>query len=387
MISSQLLDFCYTDRQREVISAYIKYGSVCKAAKELKVSGPTVVESVKRVKRAAALKGWSPEHDMTHATSPVHVAKGTSTLYNEDGKPILQWVKTSLQHDAAMQVMREAMEELKADIKPAKPVKLTNKRQLDELLTLYPLTDIHFGMRAWAEETGANWDLEIAEQTVLAAVSHLIASSPDSATGFFLQLGDALHYDGMLPVTPTNNHVLDADSRLQKVVRTVIRVFRTTISMLLAKHEKVIMLHAQGNHDLSSSVWLQEVFAALYENEPRIEVIVSPNPYYARVHGEILLGAHHGHKRSKPNDLIAVFNDQFRHLAGDTKRTYIHTGHLHSDMLDGFGSTRVERHETIAAPDAHATHGGWRSTRSMKAITYSRQAEVSRTLFYPWMSE
>lgn len=387
MISSQLLDFCYTDRQREVISAYIEHGSANKAAKQLKIARETVTASINRVKRAAALKGWSPEHDMTHATSPVHVAKGTSTLYNEDGKPILQWVKTSLQHDAAMQVMREAMEELKADIKPAKPVKLVNKRQLDELLTLYPLTDIHFGMRAWAEETGANWDLEIAEQTVLAAVSHLIASSPDSATGFFLQLGDALHYDGMLPVTPTNNHVLDADSRLQKVVRTVIRVFRTTISMLLAKHEKVIVLHAQGNHDLSSSVWLQEVFAALYENEPRIEVIVSPNPYYAHVHGEILLGAHHGHKRSKPSDLIAIFNDQFRHLAGGTKRTYIHTGHLHSDMLDGFGSTRVERHETLASMDAHAAHGGWRSTRSMKAITYSHQAEVSRTLFYPWMSE
>lgn len=383
-IDQRLADFATSDRQREMVQAVADTGSIGKAAKKLGVDRTTVRNMLRRIERRAATRGWSPSHDMTHTTSPVHIAKGTSTLYDDTGKPVLQWVKTSINHEALLEVMREAVEELKRDIRPAKPVALSSKSLDAELLSLYPLTDIHFGMRAWGEETGENWDLAIAERTVLAAFSHLIASSPNSETGFFLQLGDALHWDGTMPVTPTSNHVLDADQRLPKVVRAIIRVFRQCVAMLLRKHKKVVVLHAQGNHDLSSSVWLQEWFSVLYENEPRVQVIVSPNPYYAYTHGEILIGAHHGHKRHKPSDLISIFNDQFRELSGKTKRTYIHTGHLHSDLETG-GTVRVERHETLAARDAHAAHGGWLSTRSMKCITYNRQAEIGRVMFYPWM--
>lgn len=382
-VDSRLLDFAISDRQREAVIALDRCGSATKAAKHLGVNHASFRNLITRAKRHAALHGWSPEHDMVHPTGPVHVAKGTSTLYNEEGQPIMQWVKTSLKHDQMLEIMREVAEELKADLRPAKPIKLANKTQLADLLNLYPLTDIHFGMRSWAEETGANWDLEIAEKTVIDAFGHLIASSPNAATGFFLQLGDALHSDGLLPITPASGHVLDADGRFPKVVRTVIRVFRQCVNMLLAKHEKVIVLHAQGNHDPASSVWLQEWFSVLYENEPRVEIIVSPNPYYAYVHGQVMIGAHHGHKRSNPADLVRVFNDQFRHLLGSTKRTYIHTGHLHSDKEAGTKSTRVERHETLAAADAYAAHGGWSSDRSMKVITYNRQAEKARSTFHP----
>lgn len=379
----KLLDFAVSDRQRQAIKLRVSGLTARKAASQMGISEPSFHLLIKRAKYQAAIHGWSPENDMVHPTGPVHVAKGTSTLYNEDGKPVMQWVKTSLNHERMLETMREVIEELKTDIKPLKPTKLSNRTQIEDLLNLHILTDAHFGMRSWAEETGANWDLEIAEQTTIEAFGHLVASSPDAKTGFFLQLGDALHSDGLSPVTPSSGHVLDADGRFPKVVRTVIRVFRQCIHMLLSKHEKVIVLHAQGNHDLASAVWLQEWFSVLYENEPRIEIIVSPNPYYAFVHGEILLGAHHGHKRKKLPDLIHVFQNQFRHLLGQTQRTFIHTGHLHSDDLCVEGSTRVERHETLAARDAYAAHGGWPGQRSMKVITYNQQAEVCRNIFYP----
>jgi hypothetical protein len=382
-LTDGLLQFANSERQREAIKALDQHGSATKGAKALGITRASFQNLIIRAKRQAALHGWSPEHDMVHPTSPVHVAKGTSTLYDEDGKPIMQWVKTSLKHDQMLEVMREAAEEMKADIKPVKPIKPPTKPQLAELLNLYILTDAHFGMRSWAEETDANWDLEIAEKTVLEAFSHLIHSSPNSETGFLLQLGDALHSDGLLAITPTSHHVLDADGRFPKVVRTIIRVMRQCTNMLLAKHDKVVLLHAQGNHDPASSVWLQEWFSVLYENEPRIQVIVSPKPYYAYKHGDVLLGAHHGHKRSKLSDLVRLFVDEFRGLHGQTKRTYIHAGHFHSDDLFADGSTRAERHETLAARDAYATHGGYRAGRSMKCITYNHQAEIGRSFYYP----
>jgi len=46
----------------------------------------------------------------------------------------------------------------------------------------------------------------------------------------------------------------------------------------------------------------------------------------------------------------------------------------------------VERHETLAAPDAYAAGGGWLSGRSAKVITYSKQfGEVGRSTLRPEM--
>ena len=38
---------------------------------------------------------------------------------------------------------------------------------------------------------------------------------------------------------------------------------------------------------------------------------------------------------------------------------------------------KVERHETLAAPDAYAANGGWLSGRSAKVITYHALSERS----------
>ena len=49
--------------------------------------------------------------------------------------------------------------------------------------------------------------------------------------------------------------------------------------MLLQKHERVVLIMAEGNHDMASSAWLREVFSTFYESEPRITVDTSPYPY------------------------------------------------------------------------------------------------------------
>lgn len=46
----------------------------------------------------------------------------------------------------------------------------------------------------------------------------------------------------------------------------------------------------------------------------------------------------------------------------------------------------VERHRTLAAPDAYASKGGWVSGRDAKVITYSKRfGEVSRITINPEM--
>ena len=330
------------------------------------------------VRRAKlARKGWSPEHDMTKSVPDGFHLKGTSTLYDEDGKPKLQWVKTSIDHERQRELMQEAVKALSLNIKPEKAL-AAPQITLAHLLNCYVITDYHLGMNAWGEETGADWDMRIAEDLLVAWFSAAIAQSPDARVGVFAQLGDFLHWDGIQAVTPTSGHVLDADTRFQKLVRVAISVIRRVTSMLLQKHEKVILLMAEGNHDLASSMWLRELFAVLYADEPRIEVITRPDPYYCVEHGLTSLFFHHSHKK-RMDGLETVFISKFREVFGRTKFSYAHTGHLHHNVTRETNTMQIEQHRTLAAPDSHASRGGWMSGREAKCITYhAEHGEVGR---------
>jgi hypothetical protein len=72
-------------------------------------------------------------------------------------------------------------------------------RGSQELCTVYTLTDCHVGALAWHREGGADWDLQIAEDTLIGCFRHMIESSPASDMAVVNQLGDFLHFDGWKP--------------------------------------------------------------------------------------------------------------------------------------------------------------------------------------------
>jgi len=369
----------YAVTQENAIAAdeYERTRSIKAVAIKLGINYSAAKKRIARIKKRAALHGYSPEFGLPGHLSPVERLKGRSILQDvRTGETVLQWTKSSVSIEQQVEVLREVTNELKTSIKPLRPSKLERKKTLD-LLNLYILTDAHFGMKAWSEETGADWDLEIAERTVLDAVQHLVSVSPAASTAFLAQLGDCLHFDGILPVTPTSGHVLDADSRFVKVVRTVVRVLRRIITLLLESHKQVVVLMAAGNHDPASSVWLQELFIELFRNDKRLKMISSPLPYYVYQHQNVMLGFHHGHK-AKINSIANTFLGEFREIYGKTGQTYIHTGHFHSWSGKEFSGSIVEQHPTLASRDAYSAHGGWHSQRRMSVITYDSVAEISR---------
>ena len=75
-----------------------------------------------------------------------------------------------------------------------------------DLLTLITMTDSHVGMLAWDKETGEDWDLGIAERCLTQTFCQMIDAAPASAIGILNQLGDFLHFDSLVPITPTSKH-------------------------------------------------------------------------------------------------------------------------------------------------------------------------------------
>jgi hypothetical protein len=365
------------DRQKEIIQAINEYGGIRPAARALQLHHTTVADSIRIVRRKAAISGFAPENDMSRVVPEPFIVRGISTYYNAEGKASGQWVKSRIEDTKLQEMMRQSIDAMKEEIPrlaalPAPP--LSN----DNLLNCYVITDYHLGMLSWDEETGENWDVAIAEKLVVKWMEQAIAQSPNADTAVFAQLSDFLHFDGMDAVTPASKHLLDVDTRFAKLVRSAIRVLRTIIDMLLAKHQKLHIIMADANHDPVSQIWLREWFSVLYENEPRVTVDKSPNPYNAYEFGNVALFFHHGHKRKVAN-VSEVFAGQFREMFGRTKYAYAHMGHMHHLDIKENNLMIVEQHRTLAPGDAYSARGGWLSGRDAKVISYDRRyGEVSR---------
>lgn len=319
------------------------------------------------------------------AVPPTHLMGKVTYQVSGDGKVERSWPRVSPDdnlREAAMRAMVDALSESLPREEPALPIL---RHGNDDLANQFTITDLHMGMLSWGEETGADWDMKIAEKILFDWFAAAIRQSSDAKLAIMAQLGDLLHYDSHESVTPAHKHVLDSDSRYQKMVRVIIRAKRRLTRMLLETHEHLHMIEADANHDPAGGAWLREMLAAFYENEPRVTVDTSPSTYYAYEHGLTSLFYHHGH-RKKIKQVDAVFAGKFREIYGRTKFAYGHTGHLHSDELISTNLMKVERHETLAAPDAYAANGGWLSGRSAKVITYSKRfGEVGRITLTPEM--
>lgn len=362
------------------------HGGLRPAARALGLNDRTLSKAIKALRRKAEIRGYAPESDFIRPVPEMFVAKGVSTYYNKDGKLTGQWVKANIDGEKRMQALQDAVAALCETVPRLTPVP-TPEIAAEALATVYTLTDSHVGMLSWHRESGEDWDLDIAERVLTGCFQAMIDASPAASTGIVNQLGDFLHSDGLLPVTPTSGHVLDQDGRFSKVVEVAVRVLRSVVTMALAKHQKVVVLMAEGNHDMASSVWLRILFKAMFENEPRVEVIDSPLPYYCIQHGKTMLAFHHGHLK-KNDQLPILFAAQFPKIWGDTTKRYCHTGHRHHIEEKEHSGIAVIQHPTLAARDAYAARGGWVAERQVTSITYhSEFGQVARNTVTPEMIE
>src|SRR5271166_3000518 len=370
---------------QQIVDALAAHGAQRAAARALGLDYTTFRNRLEVARR----KGFEPQCQALivgdkAAPGPGMALRGTSTLYGEDGTPKLQWVKTDKDAEKLFALQKAALAAMCAEIKPIAKI-AAPKRNIADLLTLITLTDCHVGALAWDKETGEDWDLNIAEECLVGTFARMIDAAPASAGGIINQLGDFLHIDSLTPTTPTSHHILDADSRYQKMVEVAVRILRRIIEHALRKFEHVQVYMHEGNHDPAGSVWLRVMFAQLYSDNSRVTVGMSPNPYVAYRHGQTLLGFHHGHlKGLKGLGLPLLFAAKFPQEWGETEFRYIHTGHLHHVEEKEHPGIKVIQHPTLAAPDAYAARYGFLSKRQATSMTYSKErGEVARAIFIP----
>lgn len=319
----------------------------------------------------AARQGVSPDHDMTRAVPDGFHVRGISTLYDGDGNIRAQWVKSGLDHDDHLRLLRDAVEVLAEPFRGlAEPIAAPDHLDAD-LLAAYVMGDPHVGMYAWALETGDDFDLRVAEDDLLTAVDQLVAVAPAAEQGLVVNTGDFYHADNSSNRTARSGNALDVDTRYAKVLATGVRVMRRIVDRALQRHARVRVINAIGNHDDHSSLMLSLCLAAYYEREPRVEVDTSPAKFHWVRHGDCLIGVTHG-DTVKLTQLPGVMSVDRARDWGETEHRHWYTGHVHHDSLTEFPGVTVETARTLAPRDAYAAGAGYRAGQDLKCDTWHR---------------
>ncbi len=301
----------------------------------------------------------------------MHFLERVTTTVDGEGNIKLQHIKTAFDREQKKLRMQILLEEMKQYVHPSEPLPEKEITYDKDLLSFYPVGDSHAGLYSWMEETGSHFDLEEFERIQKKAIDELVKSTPNSEIAIFNPKGDESHADNGKNRTPRSGHELDVHGRHSQVIRVLIKVRFYQISRLLEKHKKVIVRIDPGNHDIESALMVALILEAYYNNEPRVEVITSPNPYWFYNFGKNMFCTAHG-DGAKGTSMGAIMANDEPLMWGNTEHRVCFLGHVHHKDIKEHIGVDVEYVNTIAAPDYYSHHKGYRSKRRIYAVTYHR---------------
>lgn len=363
----ELLEYCTNDTQTRVVKAAIKHKKKMEAAQSLGMSDRNfrrIMQQVKANKAKSETNVSGVRIKMPEGFGIKRVSK-----YFKDGENTAGWVIGEPDKEVQRQLMESAIEALVAELPKYEAVSPPEKC-MDDLVNLITLTDTHIGMYATSPDDLGKWDLVRAEDVLWKVYSRLIDESPKAHTCVISVLGDVMHCNGGKPVTPRSGHILDVDGEFDGALDVAIRTLRRIVGYALAKHEKVVLSIVRGNHDEDQAPWLRKLIQAVYEDEPRLEVLGGNYTFSCYQKGKLMLGWYHGDFK-KIESLPLYFATHYPKEWGKSLYREIHTGDKHHHKEMDISGVIVKQHPTLIPKDEYAKSHGYHSLRFAERITYN----------------
>jgi hypothetical protein len=375
IIDPKLREFA-TEAQARYIDAVAEHGSMRAAARALGVQDSTIRGALERLRKAAARDGYAPGHFQSGVAPGFQMGKVT-VQRGPDGSVERTWERQSPDDARREEVLREFALDLAREFTGLAPITPPPKEADDDLVCVFPMGDPHFGMHAWWQDAGEDFDLKIAEDLTCAAIDRLIAAAPPAAAALLLNLGDMFHADNQKNQSQSG-HQLDVDGRWAKVQQIGLNAMLYCVRRLLEKYPKVVFRINRGNHDGHSSYALALMVSCYFHSEPRVEVDLSPATVWYYQCGKNLIGSTHG-DTIKGADMVSLMAADKPVEWGATKHRVWYVGHVHHQDSKEYPGGVVEYFRTLAARDAWHAGQGYRAGRDMRCIVLHREfGEVER---------
>ena len=255
----------------------------------------------------------------------------------------------------------------------------TGKRYMYEIA----IADLHFAMYAWKEETGLDYDTEIAEDIYLRAIDELLSLVQNfPIEKIALPTGNDFFHSDNSEDTTTKGTRLDVDSRWQ---RSFTRGHKLMIKAIdrLSVVAPVVVPMVSGNHDKERLFYLGSVLEAYYTNNDRVEIQNSPKLRKYLTYGNSLIGYTHG-SNEKIDSLPLLMASEMKQEWADTDYQEWHIGHTHKKketkyiVGDTFNGVGVRVLPSLTSADAwHYSKGYVKGRRAAEAYLWEHEQGYS----------
>lgn len=230
--------------------------------------------------------------------------------------------------EAKQSVFRDSLiTELKT-ISPFVPLKKHSATQSGKLLEI-DIFDPHFGKLAWGKETGEDYDIDIAEERYMTALSSLLqkASAFEKIDKILFPIGNDLMHTDTVTKTTTAGTPQDVDTRWQKMwLKTRAAVMRGIV--MATEVAPVDIVIVPSNHDFQSIFYLGDLLECYYEKNKNITVDNQPKARKYYRYGKCGIGFTHGNEeniKELPMILLRENQKEWSHV----EYMEWHIGHWH----------------------------------------------------------
>ena len=357
-------------------------GNVLLAAKNLKIDNSFLNKKIKHLRDVASVKTIHHQFAAPEAADNGYSVKGTSKLYDNEGKVKVQWVKTDRDKEVQAQALKDFVEGLCADLKIATPVPVTpHKHHTPDLLSAVFVGDAHIGMYSYGIETKhSDFDSDIATKQLREAIDYLIEKAEPSETGLLVNLGDFIHTNASNNMT-AGGTPQDVDTRLSRVMHMAAVTLRYMTDRMLSKFAKVVLVCAKGNHDTDTSIAIQMAMKFYYDKEPRVTVLETNGFYHYIEYGQWLLGIHHGDKQ-KPEQLAGSMARDMSEAWGRTSHRQWCVGHFHKAQTKSLAGCTYKVYAALPPPDSWHASKGYMGDGEMEMTTFRKSGGIYSTHTY-----
>ena len=248
------------------------------------------------------------------------------------------------------------------------------RKSIADLMAVYPIFDLHVGLRAHQEISGANMDLQTAKSDILTAMAEVMHNTPNARRGVIINGGDFTHQTDDSNMTRRSGHILDVAGRNAPTVQVALEILCTLIEMALRKHEVVEYYSVPGNHDPQNWETIQFALRERYRNNKRVKIDVRWDEFSMIEHGEVALFIHHGDKR-KPKDLAFYCAAAFQELWGRSKFRMLLTGHLHHLKEEEYPGIIWRQFASPSVRDHYSASHAYLSKRLISSMVFDLRSK------------
>lgn len=349
--------------------------------------GATRAEAVRRVaeQQGLTVQGVSgmasraQKQELTPASSPEtpHTLTNKTVQRDANGNIVRSWERHTHRVDWGVLIQQglKAAEELNPRPAPARaPAPYPD---VTDLVTVYPLADLHLGLYTSLRDSGDVWDLETAVEKYRKVFCQLLEAAPRAYHAIVANLGDFTHIDNHTNRTPRSGAVLDASGRYGEIVEAAVKLATWFIDEVAAKHTNVNVVWLSGNHDEATGQVMQAALRQIYRNDDFVNVMETQGRFAVYEHHLTMLAFTHG-DTVKPRNLPLTLAARFPVEWGATRSRFCHVGHVHHATVAEHAGIVIETHNAPVPADAWHHSAGYSAQRKMTAITYGTAGEVSR---------